>query len=153
MTIPGRLRRGLVTAGVAGSLVLGAVTVRAAAEWTAASAPLTVAPESVDSLKARLAAEHEHSVALQDQIDQMRTDAAGLATALDAAGTRISDDATLAASLKERLAAAQARLKALEQSIARANAAARARAAQAAAPTAAPTAGFHEDEGGEHDDG
>jgi chromosome segregation ATPase len=153
MTIPGRLRRGIVTAGVAGSLALGAVTVRAAAEWTAASAPLTVAPESVASLQARLAAEHERTLALQAQLEQLRTDAAGLSTALSAADGRIADDATLAASLKQRLAAAQTRLKALERSIARADAAARARAARAAvAPAAAPTARSHEAEE-EHDDG
>jgi peptidoglycan hydrolase CwlO-like protein len=153
MTIPGRLRRGFVTAGVAGSLVLGAVTVRAAAEWTAASAPLTVAPESVDSLRARLAAEHDRTLALQAQLGQLRTDAQGLATALDAASTRITDDTTLATSLEQRLAAAQTRLKALERSIAQADAAARARAAQAAAPRPASTSSTHESEDEEHDDG
>ena len=53
MKLPPRLalvlRRTFVTAGVIGSLVLGAVTVRAAAAWTASAAPLEAPPISANA--------------------------------------------------------------------------------------------------------
>jgi DNA repair exonuclease SbcCD ATPase subunit len=118
-----RLRRALVIAVIGGSLVLGVATVRAAAAWTAAGAPLSVAPASVRVLTDRLAVEEVRSADLQRRLDELAAASTDLATALDAARQRIATDAETAAALRRRLDQAKARLQTLEASIARARSA------------------------------
>ena len=60
------LRRLLTTIGVIAALLLGFGSIRAAAAWTAASAPLTVAPVSVSALQDQLATEQARSDALRE---------------------------------------------------------------------------------------
>ncbi len=117
-----RLRRVVVIAAIFGSLVLGVATVRAAALWTAAGAPLAVAPVSVQELTTRLADEQARSADLRRRLDELTAAGADLATALDAARARITTDAATAADLTSRLAQAKTRLRTLERSIARAKA-------------------------------
>lgn len=121
--IRGPLRRTLVIAGVAGSVVLGGATIRAAAAWTATAAPLTVAPASTETLSARLAEEEGRSAQLRRELDALRATTSDLRSALDAAQTRIAADADAADALRTRLERAKARLATLEASIARARSA------------------------------
>lgn len=120
MSVNRRLRRPLVVLGVLLSLFLGTASIRVAAAWTAASAPLADRPPSVESLRAALATEQTRSHALQSHLDQLNSDSANLLAALAAAGDRIAVDASQAKVLQGSLAAAKARLAALEKSIGKA---------------------------------
>jgi chemotaxis protein MotB len=135
------LRRAAVIVGIAGSIVLGAATVRAAGEWTASAAPMAVAPDSAESLLARLSDADARAGALQDQLDALRGNGADLAAALDTAQARIKTDADAATALRNRLASAKTRLATLEASLARARAAAARQQTRAPAPTARPASG------------
>ena len=149
MTLPTSVRRALVALGVVASITVGVATVEAAATWTAQSAPLNVAPESVESLTARLAAEEARSSDLQAQLDALHGHAGDLSTALNVATDRIATDAETAQALRDRLTAAKERLAALEKLIAKTRAQTRAAAAVPRPAPAAVTRGEteHEDEG------
>jgi TolA-binding protein len=150
------LRRSLVTLGVVLSLVLGLLAIRAASAWTAASAPLSVAPVSVGSLADQLAAEQGRSSALQAQLDELVARSRELSGALEETQGRIADDASTATDLRARLAAAEKKLATLTKSLRQASTA----RVAASGPTtaAASAAGTHEEEDeedhgdGEHDD-
>ncbi|HEY8439648.1 MAG TPA: hypothetical protein VIK65_13645 [Candidatus Limnocylindrales bacterium] len=116
--LPLVLRRSVVVVAVVGSVFLGATTVGAAASWTAASAPLSVAPESAESLASRLADEAGRASRLQADIAALKANGSELTAALDAARSRIAADAKTAAALETRLAKAKTRLAALERSLA-----------------------------------
>jgi len=130
MTIRLFARRTAVTAGVVVSLVLGAATIRAASDWTAASAPLEK-PVSVQELADALAVEQARSVDLAARLQGVGAQTA----ALDVAAGQVITDKATADDLQKRLKAAQKKLKALNRQLAQA--AARLRAAPAA-PAAAP---------------
>ena len=117
MTIPVRIRQPLVVLGVVLSLFGGMATIRAAAAWTAASAPLTAKPASVESLQSALQAEQARSATLQTQLDELAAGSSDLTTALEDAKNRIATDATQAGDLQARLKAAKKKLAVLEQSI------------------------------------
>jgi chromosome segregation ATPase len=150
MSVNRRLRRPLVVLGVLLSLFLGAASIRAAAAWTAASAPLADRPPSVERLRAELATEQARSRALQTHLDQLNSDSTDLSAALGAAGDRIAIDASQAKQLQDSLAAAKVKLAALEKSIGRARAAG-AHSGAVAAP--ARDTGSREQEGHEETDG
>ena len=145
MTFLARLRRPLVVLGVMVSLFVGVATIRAAAEWTAASAPLAVKPPSIESLQSALTAEQSRSADLQAQLDQLTTGSTELVAALETARGRIATDATQAGDLQTSLKAAKTKLSALERSIrqAQAAAAARPRTTTAPAPAATPQPPTH----------
>jgi DNA repair exonuclease SbcCD ATPase subunit len=130
MNASARLRRPAVLLGVVLALFAGAATIRAAAEWTAATAPLAAKPPSVDSLQSALTAEQARSIALQAQLDELTAGSSELTSALQAARDRIAEDARQAEALQSTLEAAKAKLKALERSI---------RQVRAAAPVATTT--------------
>lgn len=141
MTIPLFARRSLVVIGVIASLAVGASAIQAASEWTAAAAPLQIAPASITSIQAALAGEQERSAALEGQLATLQTATSELAAALTAAQGQVETDATSAAALRADLEAAQAKLKTVEAALAKA-----AKAASAAnsgsfssSPTATPT--------------
>lgn len=142
------IRRNLVVVGVASALVLGAATVRAAAVWTAASAPLERPPTALSSIRDALAQERDRSAALERQLADLTKASSDLAAALDAARSQVSTDATTAATLRASLAAAQAKLTQLEAALKAAQAAQTTRVTAPAAPAPPPTGGG---EGG-HDD-
>ncbi len=123
MTMTLSLRRGLVTVGVAAALLLAAVAVRTAADWTAASAPLTVAPASLSSIRAALQGEQDRSAALQAQLTSLEAASGDLGPALVAAKVKIATEATTAATLQADLVTAKAKLAALQAALARASAA------------------------------
>lgn len=121
MTRSQSARRLATVAGVIAALVLGFGSIRAAAAWTAASAPLSVTPDSVTTLHSRLADEQGRSEALQQQLDTLAAQSTDLATALDAARARIGADAGHANDLAAQLKAAKQRLAKLQATIAAAN--------------------------------
>lgn len=139
------LRRLLTVVGVFAALVVGLGSIRAASVWTAASAPLTVAPVSVSTLQSQLAAEQNRSAALQQQLDALESQSTDLASALQAAHARIDTDAGHAKDLAAQLKTAKHRLAGLEAAITAANQASQARAARVmvvqTTATSAPTGG------------
>lgn len=143
-------RRLLTVMAVAASLLLGFGAIRASAVWTAAAAPLAVAPVSAEALQGRLAEESDRSAALLERLTSLTAHADELSAALAAAEARIGQDAGHAADLARDLAAAKKKLAALEKSIRQAN---RARTVVfAPAPTrTSSAASTGDDEGGDDD--
>lgn len=142
MSFPVSLRRPLVVLGVAFSLFAGVATIRAAADWTAASSPLNARPPSIERLQASLTGEQARSEAFRAQLDELAARSSELTAALSAARDRIALDTSQAKDLQESLKVAKARLATLERSIRRAQATAdRSATAAVAAPVtvAAPT--------------
>jgi septal ring factor EnvC (AmiA/AmiB activator) len=131
------VRRVAIVTGVAASLLLGVVSIRAAAAWTATSAPPST-PISVASLNDQVAAEQARSAALQAQLDELVARSAELTAALETARGRIAADASAARDLRSRLADARRKLSALSRTLARPVTAPRAVAA------AAPAGSGHE---------
>ena len=142
-------RRTLTVIAVVASLIVGFGAIRASAAWTAAAAPLTVAPVTADALQARLAEESVRSAALLDRLTSLTTHADELAAALAAAQARIDADATHAAELAKDLATARQKLAALEKSIRQATRTSTVAVAPAAARPAAGTSGGDDDGGGD----
>lgn len=114
------LRRVVTTVGVIAALLLGYGSIRAASAWTAASAPLSVAPVSIERLQERLAAEQTRSADLETELLGLSAQTAQLDAALAAAQTRITTDTGHASDLAKQLKAAKDKLAKLEASIAKA---------------------------------
>ena len=150
MTRSQSARRLATVVGVIAALVLGFGSIRAAAAWTAAGAPLSVTPESVTTLQSQLADEQNRSAVLQQQLDALESQSTDLASALEAARARIGVDAGHAKDLAAQLKTAKQRLAKLQATIAAANRASQGQAATTTvvrvAATPAPTSG------GEHGD-
>jgi septal ring factor EnvC (AmiA/AmiB activator) len=153
---PSRLiRRALVIFGVVACLVAGAATIRAAATWTAAEAPLLAPPVSIATLEAELAHERERSAALDRNLAALTARAADLETALAAADERLTADQAEAKALRDRLAAATKRLARLNRELAavrRSAAAAQAAANRATTVRAAPAPARDDGDEGDHED-
>lgn len=130
------LRRIAVTAGVAACLVAGAATIRAASDWTAASAPLDK-PLSTQQLASELAVEQARLVDLAARLDAVRLQTGAMNAALATAAGQVVADLKTAEALEVRLEAAEKKLKAVNRQIARA--AARLRATAATPPVRAST--------------
>ena len=113
LTVRMLLRRATIVAAVALTLSIGGLAVRAAAVWTAASAPLTVAPESATGLAQQLADEQARSAALEQQLTALADQTTDLTAALQTASERIASDAQTAKTLRDKLAAARKRLAAM----------------------------------------
>ena len=154
------LRRLSVVIGVIAVLALGVGSIRAAAAWTAAEAPLVVAPISVETIQGDLDAEHGRAEALTQQLRELDARSAELEAALAQANDRIASDAAHADELEGRLADASAKLHKLEKAVAKAKRqlAAQVTAARSAVVTASRTSSAgddgapHDDDGEEHDD-
>jgi peptidoglycan hydrolase CwlO-like protein len=114
-------RRILTVIGVTIAMLLAVGTIRAAAAWTAASAPLSVAPTTVATRQARLLDEQTRSATLQQRLDALTTSTGDLASALEQARARIDADTSHAADLSAQLASAKRRLAKLDAAIAKAN--------------------------------
>ena len=136
------LRRAVVLTATFAVIGIAVGTVKVAADWRAASAPLDVAPVGMDTINAQLVAETDRAGVLSDQVGSAADQIATLKAALLEASDHISSDAQTAAQLREQLAAAtskldtlQGQLKAAQTRLAELNkAAARQAAANAAAP-------------------
>lgn len=111
------IRRNLVVAGVVASLVLGGATVRAAALWTAASAPLEQPPAALSSIKHALEEERSRSAALERQLTDLTKASEDLSAALSAAQAQVNTDSSTAEVLRASLATAQAKLVQLEATL------------------------------------
>lgn len=149
------LRRALTVIGVVAVLAIGVGSIRAAAAWTAASAPLTVATVSVKALEASLEVERARSAALETRLDALDQRSRDLAAALADAQARVVVDSGDADAIAEQMAEASAKLARVEAAIAKAErslkatqAAAR-RQAAAVAAAASSTSSSREDR---HDD-
>jgi len=118
MTANLAFRRVFVVLAVAAALVAGGATVRAAAMWTAASAPLAAPPASLASIQSALEQEKARSAALEQQLQDLTAATKGLGVALDAANVQVATDADTAAALRTSLAEAQAKLESLQKSLA-----------------------------------
>jgi septal ring factor EnvC (AmiA/AmiB activator) len=151
MTRSQSVRRLATVVGVIAALVLGLGSIRAAAAWTAAAAPLSVAPDSVSGLQAQLAGERDRSTALQQQLDALESQSTDLATALEAARAQIGADTGHARELAAQLTAAKQRLARLQATIAGAGRTAQARSTttvvRAVATPSATTGGGGGDDG------
>ncbi|MGZ8563258.1 MAG: hypothetical protein ACXWWU_06540 [Candidatus Limnocylindria bacterium] len=137
------LRRSLVILATVASVFGGAVAIRAAAGWTASSAPLAAPPDAA-TLVAKLQDEKARADAITQELSQVVDRAAELQSALAAAMAKADADAKTASGLAAQLATAQRRLATLEKQLASQGA-----APAAAAPvpsTAQPTATPHEDD-------
>jgi cytoskeletal protein RodZ len=102
-------RRLITLVGVVAALTIGFGSIQAAALWTAASAPLTVAPVSVATLQSQLADERNRSTAVVQQLAALESQSTDLAAALQAAHAQIDTETTHAANLAAQLKAGQAR--------------------------------------------
>ena len=111
MTINRRIRRTVVVAGVLASLALGVVSIRFAADMTAAAAPPPAPPVSLDSLKTALAAEQARGASLQGQLDELLAVTDELTAALTSTEGEVKVDGLTAKELRARLKAADAKLK------------------------------------------
>ena len=138
------LRRSLVILATVASVFGGAVAIRAAAGWTASTAPLA-APLDPAVLVARLQDEEAHADAIAQELAQVVDRSAELQDALTAAEAKAAADADSAAGLSARLAAAQKRLATLEKQLAT-QAASGSSTAQQPSGTPAPTEEEHEEE-------
>ena len=107
------LRRSVITAATLLSLFGGAVAIRAAAGWTAASGPLEQPPNPA-ALVTQLKNERAHASALADELAQVVARAQELRSALDAAQTKAATDAQTATDLAAQLAAAEKKLASLQ---------------------------------------
>jgi hypothetical protein len=116
-----RLRKPLVIVGVVASLILGIVSIQVAAALTLAAAPPPAPPISMSELESRLAAEQARAESLQAQLDDLLGVTGQLSTALSAAETKVSVDGLSAAQLRDRLKAAEARLKLINRLLKEAN--------------------------------
>jgi hypothetical protein len=137
-------RRILTLAGVVGSLLLGLLTIRAAAAWTAGEAPLSIRPPSVADIEASLQSEQARSAALKEDLDRLTAASAEMANALAAAEQQIATDAAEADTLRASLAAARERLATLERDVAL--------AAAGAGPVGVAPIQQWDDHHGDHDD-
>jgi len=119
------IRRTLTVILAVAALFLGFSAIRAASAWTAEAAPLVASPASAKSIEIRLAEEETRSADLHARLSAITSQTEAMSTALLAAQDRIVSDAQNADGLSKDLAAATAKLKALEKSIKQAAAAAR----------------------------
>jgi septal ring factor EnvC (AmiA/AmiB activator) len=143
-------RRAVVVVAVILSLAVGAMAVRAAAVWTQASAPLTVAPESVAALTQRLADEQARSAALEEHLTTLTAQTEELTVALKSATDRIAKDAKTAKALRDKLAAAKRKLAAMNRAAGRSSA--RVATSASASGGGGGGGGGDEDEDGEGED-
>lgn len=152
------LRRVLTIAGVIAVMAVGVGSIRAAAAWTASSAPLTVAPVALKDLESRLADERARSAALQSQLDAIDLRSRALGAALLQAQDRVVVDTGDADAISAQMAAASRKLAKVEAAIAKAErslaaaqAVARRQAAAVAASSSTAARPAHEDDD-DHED-
>ena len=142
------LRRTATTIGVVAALILGYGSIRAAAAWTASTAPLTVAPVSVSLIQDRLAVERARSADMETRLQGLAAQSVAMTAALEAAQARITADTDHAKALAKELQAAKKKLAKLEASIAKARrAAARPQVVVTTTKTVTAASKHHGDDG------
>jgi chromosome segregation ATPase len=131
------LRRSLITLVTIVSVFGGAVAIRAAAGWTAGAAPLNQPPDAA-ALVGKLRDEKARADAMAAELHQVLDRSAQLQDALRLAQQMAVSEAASADQLAGQLAAAEARLAALQRQLASSPAAGGGTTATAA--STAPTA-------------
>jgi len=132
-------RRAAVTVGVVGSLGLGAATIEAAAQWTAAAAPMQAPAVSAESLASQLATEQARGTDLQSRLQAANTQATQVQAALDAANARIATICARSAFAVPSSVAMRAQIVAAEKKLAALNKQAAAAAASVKTATSRQT--------------
>lgn len=156
-----RVRRLVTVFAVIAALVIGYGSIRAAAAWTAAAAPLSVAPVPVAELQDRLALEQARSTDLTLQLRALAVQSTEMSTALETAQSQITTDSANAKALAAELKAAKKKLAKLEASIASAKVASqrrvvvvtKTRTTTVAASSSRAGDDEDEDEGDDHEHG
>ena len=131
-----RIRRGLVIAAVAVSLVGGVLSIRVAADLAAAAAPPPAPPVSLQAIQAQLTAEQARALSLQQQLEDLQGVTGELTAALESTESQVTEDGSAAKELRSRLKAAEARLAVVTKLLK--EAAARLRSLGVAGPTVPP---------------
>jgi septal ring factor EnvC (AmiA/AmiB activator) len=134
------LRRLFVVAGVVASLLVGALSIEAAATWTRAAAPPAAPAVTIASLQAQLDADRARSAQLSDLLSSLGSHSQDLASGLAAAEARIAADLAAARSMNAQLVAARNQLASLKAKMTAAAAAA-ARGSNAATGSASSATG------------
>ena len=106
-------RRAFVLGATVAVVGMAMGTVKVAADWRAADAPLDVAPVGLDTINAQLVSEQDRTGVLTEEIGSVAGQIADLQAALSAANGQVAGDAKSAESLQAALAAAQHKLDAL----------------------------------------
>ena len=152
-------RRAFVLGATVAVVGMAMGTVKVAADWRAADAPLDVAPVGLDTINAQLVSEQDRTGVLTEEIGSVAGQIADLQAALAAANGQGAGDAKSAESLQAALAAAQHKLDALRGQLKAAQdrlaALNRAAARQAAVNQSAKSSGGEDrddDDEDEHDD-
>jgi chromosome segregation ATPase len=154
------LRRGLVLGASIAVIAAAVGTVKVAADWRAADAPLDVAPVGVETINAQLVSETDRAGVLVEEIDAVAAEIADLRSAVASADQQVTDDTESAQVLEAELAAAAKKLETLQGQLKAANerlsalnrAAARQAAAHAAAKSTSRGGGESEDDEEDEDD-
>ena len=141
-----RARRLAVASGVIASLLLGILSIQFAALLTAAAAPPPAPPVPLETLRQELAAERDRSTWLQAQLDELLATTDGLTAALSATEDQVSIDGLSADQLRARLNAANDQLASVTKLLAAAQA--RLAAINAAASGASGSSGGGSSGGG-----
>ena len=152
-------RRAFVLGATVAVVGMAMGTVKMAADWRAADAPLDVAPVGLDTINAQLVSEQDRTGVLTEEIGSVAGQIADLQAALAAANGQVAGDTKSAESLQAALAAAQHKLDALRGQLKAAQdrlaALNRAAARQAAVNQPAKSSGGEDrddDDEDEHDD-
>ena len=143
------LRRTLTAVLVIAMVIVGSLSIEAAAAWARASQPAAAPAVSVDSLQAQLDAEHARSAGLQGQLERLTTQSATLREGMVAADARIAADLDEATLLRDQLTQAKKQLTTLKRQLAAAAAAA---ASQRRVSRSRPATTSSSASGGEHEE-
>jgi hypothetical protein len=111
------MRRAAVLAVTLGVVVIGVATVRVAAAWRAAEAPLDVAPTSMDAILQSSQVEAARAAAIAGQVETMAGQVDRLRIALGAANGNASADTQHAATLERQLERTTAQLHHLQSQL------------------------------------
>ena len=141
------VRRSTTANAVILAIVIGALSIEAAAAAVRASAPPVGPAVTVQSIEAQLEQERTRSQALRGQLRQLTDQSTTLAASLVVANDQVVTDTATATTLRADLARAKRQLAKLQRQMA-ASAAAAAR--QSRTTTTSPSSGGQR-EGGEHE--
>jgi peptidoglycan hydrolase CwlO-like protein len=145
------VRRTLIAVATGAVLAVAVGTVRVAADWRAAAAPLDAPPVSAQALQAQLADELARAQALSAEIDSLGGQINDLESVLATAGDRVGGDTVAAETLKSDLDVAKQQLTSLQKQLKAAQARLAAASAVKAKPQAAASGAGRETEHGDDD--
>ena len=145
-------RRSVIAVSVVASLFVAAFTIRMAASWTAAAAPLDERPPDAAQLLAQLHDEESRASALADQLQGVTAQSDELRAALETAKDKAATDASTAEDLAAKLEQARAKLASLQAQLAATKPAVVTVTQAAPATTTTTSSGGYEDEHDGEDD-